>query len=371
MGRLRGALVLLGLSVVGAAGCSRGSAAGSGVQPPTQIGPENIVVVTEGVLRTGPVISGTLAPIRNAQLRTQVSGSIVRIDAEQGQHVSDGQVLAEIDAAGLRDAELSARSAVTSAQTAADYAGRQAQRYDTLYKAGAVSSSDIETVVQQNAQAQAALANARARLVTAEKQLGYTVIRAPFGGVVADRDVSAGDVVQVGTLVFTVVDPSQLQLEASVPADQIAAVRVGQPVTFSLNGYGDRTFRGTVLRIRPIADPSTRQIEVYATLPNPNNALVAGLFASGRIVSDSAHGLMVSLAAIDTRNLQPVVERVRQGRVERVDVQLGMRDGQANRVQIVAGVAAGDTLLRGAAQAIDPGTPVRVTPVTDTTTAER
>ncbi len=106
-------------------------------------------------------------------------------------------------------------------------------------------------------------------------------------------------------------------------------------------------------------------------MPNPNNALVAGLFASGRIVSDSAHGLMVSIAAIDTRNLQPVVERVRQGRVERVDVQLGMRDGQANRVQIVAGVAAGDTLLRGAAQAIDPGTPVRVTPVTDTTTAER
>jgi len=341
------------------------------VQPPTQIGPENIAVVTEGVLRTGPVISGTLAPIRNAQLRAQVSGSVLRVEAEQGQRVSDGQVLAEIDAAGLRDAELSAKSAVTSAQTAASYAARQAQRYDTLYKAGAVSSTDLETVVQQNSQAQAALADARARQVTAEKQLGYTIIRAPFRGVVADRDVSAGDVVQVGTLLYTVVDPSQLQLEASVPADQIAAVRVGQPVTFSLNGYGDRTFRGNVLRISPIADPSTRQIEVYATLPNPNNALVAGLFASGRIVSDSARGLMVSTAAIDTRNLSPVVERVRQGHVERVDVQLGMRDQQASRVQITAGVAVGDTLLRGPAQAIDPGTPVKVSTVTDTTTAER
>jgi membrane fusion protein (multidrug efflux system) len=355
------AVVSILASVAWIGGCSRGSAAGAAVQPPTQIGPENIAIVSEGVLRTGPVISGTLAPVRNAQLRAQVSGSVLRIDAEQGRHVSERQVLAEIDAAGLRDAELSARSAVTSAQTAADYAARQAQRYDTLYKAGAVSSSDIEAVVQQNAQAQAALAD----------QLGYTVIRAPFAGIVADRDVSAGDVVQVGSLVFTVVDPSQLQLEASVAADQIAAVRVGQPVTFSLNGYGDRTFRGTVLRISPIADPSTRQIEVYATLPNPNNALVAGLFATGRIVSDSAHGLTVSTAAIDTRNLQPIVERVRQGRVERVNVQLGMRDEQASRVQIVSGVVAGDTLLRGAAQAIDPGTPVRVTAVTDTTTAER
>jgi len=341
------------------------------VQPPTQIGPENIAVVTEGVLRTGPVISGTLAPIRNAQLRAQVSGSVTRVEAEQGQRVSDGQVLAEVDAAGLRDAELSAKSAVTSAQTAASYAARQAQRYDTLYKAGAVSSTDLETVVQQNSQAQAALADARARQVTAEKQLGYTIIRAPFRGIVADRDVSAGDVVQVGTLLYTVVDPSQLQLEASVPADQIAAVRVGQPVSFSLNGYGDRTFRGNVLRISPIADPSTRQVEVYATLPNPGDALVAGLFASGRIVSDSARGLTVSAAAIDTRNLQPAVERVRAGRVERVGVQIGMRDAQANRVQITAGVTAGDTLLRGAAQAIDPGTPVRVTPVSDTTTAER
>jgi len=357
--------------VAGVVACSRGSAAGAGVQPPTQIGPENIAVVTEGVLRTGPVISGTLAPIRNAQLRAQVSGSVLRVEAEQGQRVSDGQVLAEIDAAGLRDAELSAKSAVTSAQTAASYAARQAQRYDTLYKAGAVSSTDLETVVQQNSQAQAALADARARQVTAEKQLGYTIIRAPFRGVVADRDVSAGDVVQVGTLLYTVVDPSQLQLEASVPADQIAAVRVGQPVTFSLNGYGDRTFRGNVLRISPIADPSTRQVEVFATLPNPGDALVAGLFASGRIVSDSARGLTVSAAAIDTRNLQPAVERVRAGRVERVGVQIGMRDAQANRVQITAGVTAGDTLLRGAAQAIDPGTPVRVTPVSDTTTAER
>jgi membrane fusion protein, multidrug efflux system len=354
-------------------GCGRGAGAGApgDGQQPTEIGPENIAIVTDGVLRTGPAISGTLAPVRDAQLRAQVGGSVLRTIADQGQHVVGGQELAEIDAAGLRDDELSARAAVISAQTAADYAVRQAQRYDTLFKAGAVSDRDRETVVEQDAQAQAALADARARLVTADKQLANTTVRAPFAGVVADRDVSVGDVVQVGTLLYTVVDPSQLQLQAAVPADQIAAVRVGQPVAFSLNGYGDRILRGSVLRISPIADPSTREIQVYAALPNPDNALIAGLYASGRIVTDSVRGLMVPIPAIDTRNLQPVVERIRHGRVERVGVQLGMRDAQANRVQIVAGVAAGDTLLRGAAQAIDPGTVVRVTAVTDTTTAER
>lgn len=369
----RGALVLGAGMVLSVLACGGGASAAMrrAAQAPTDIGPENVAVVTQGVLRAGPAVSGTLAPVRDAQLRAQVSGSVLRILAEQGQHVQDGQELAEIDAAGLRDAELSARSSVSSAQTAADYAARQSQRYDTLFKAGAVSDRDLETVVQQNAQAQAALADARARLVTAEKQLAYTVVRAPFAGVVADRDVSAGDVVQVGSLMFTVVDPSQLQLQAAVPADQIAAVRVGQPVTFSLNGYGDQVFRGKVLRISPIADPSTREIQVYATLPNPSDVLVAGLYASGRIVTDSTRGLTVSTAAIDTRNLQPVAERIRNGRVERIDVRLGMRDAQSNRVQILAGATLGDTLLRGTAQAIDPGTPVRVTTVTDTTTAER
>jgi membrane fusion protein (multidrug efflux system) len=367
------ARVVLAAGLCVLAGCGRksgASAEGEGA-PPTQIGPENVAIVHEGTLRSGPVVSGTLAPIRYAQLRAQVGGSVLEINAEQGQHVADGQVLARIDAAGLQDAFISARAAVASAKTAADYAARQAQRYDTLFAAGAVSDRDHESVIQQNAQAQSALLDTQARLVAAEKQLDYTVVRSPFTGIVADREVSAGDVVQQGTMLYSVVDPSQLQLQASVPAEQIASVHFGQPVSFALNGYGDRTFRGMVSRISPIADPSTREVRVYATIPNPSNGLVAGLFASGRVVTDSVHGMLVPTAAIDTRNLHPAVERVRRGLVERVAVQLGMRDAQSDRVQITAGVAVGDTLLRGAAQAMSPGTRVRVTTITDTPTAER
>jgi RND family efflux transporter MFP subunit len=336
-----------------------------------QLGPENVAIVANGVVRTGPVISGTLAPVRDAQIRAQIGGSVLEILAEQGQRVAANQPLARIDAAGLRDAFASAQSAVASAKTAADYAARQAQRYDTLATAGAVSPRDRETVIQSNAQAQATLSDAQARLVTAEKQLAYSVVRAPFAGVVGERDVSAGDIVQPGGLLFTVVDPSELQLQASVPAEQIASVQVRQPVTFVLNGYGDRTFAGKVARISPVADPSTREVQVYATIPNPNNSLIAGLFASGRVVTDSARGLIAPIEAIDTRNLRPAVERVRGGRVEHLDVELGLRDAVANRVQILGGVTAGDTLLRGSAQGINPGSYIRVTTITDSTTAAR
>lgn len=369
---LRSGALLAGALLLATA-CSRakGDSGNASAQNAIQLGAENVAVVTTGVVRTGPVISGTLAPVRDAQIRAQVGGSVLEIMAEQGQRVASDQTLAQIDAAALRDAYVSAKSALTSAQTAADYAARQAQRYDTLATAGAVSARDRETVIQSNAQAQAALADAQARLVGAAKQVAYTVVRAPFAGVVAERSVSAGDVVQPGTMLFTVVDPSALQLQASVPADQIAAVQVGQPVTFTLNGYGDRTFVGRVTRISPIADPSTREVQVYATIPNPNNALIAGLFASGRIVTDSARGLVAPIEAIDTRNLRPAVERVHGGRVEHLDIELGLRDAMANRVQITKGLAAGDTLLRGSAQGINPGSYVRVTTITDSTTATR
>ncbi len=371
----RARLVLaMALTVASLAGCSAHPAASTDAataRNPIQLGPENVAVVTSGVVRTGPVISGTLAPVRDAQIRAQIGGSVLQILAEQGQRVTTDQTLAQIDAAALRDSYLSAKSALASAQTAADYAARQTQRYDTLASAGAVSPRDRETVIQSNAQAQATLSDAQARLVAAGKQVAYTVVKAPFAGVVAERDVSAGDVVQPGTLLFTVVDPSALQLQASVPADQIAAVQAGQPVTFVLNGYGDRTFVGKVARISPMADPSTREVQVYATIPNPSNSLIAGLFATGRVVTDSARGLTAPIEAIDTRNLRPAVERVRGGRVEHLDVELGLRDVLANRVQILHGVVAGDTLLRGSAQGINPGSYVRVTTVTDSTTAAR
>jgi RND family efflux transporter MFP subunit len=362
------ALIAGVLGALGAAACGHQAAPADNA---ILLGPENVAVVTTAQLRSGPVISGTLAPVRDAQISAQAGGSVVRILADQGQHVAAGQELAQIDATGLSDAFVSARSAADAAQTAADYAARQSQRYDTLYAAGAVSDRDRETVDEANAQAQAALTDAKSRLVSAGKQLAYTEVRAPFAGVISARSVSAGDVVQPGAMLFSVVDPSVLQLQAAVPAEQLGVVRVGQPVAFSLNGYGDRPFAGTVTRINPVADPSTRQVQLYTTIQNPNNSLVAGLFASGRVVTDSARGLVAPVDAIDTRNLRPAVERLARGRVERVDVTLGLRDTQSNQVQITAGVNAGDTLLVGSAQAISSGTRVRITAVTDSTTAAR
>jgi RND family efflux transporter MFP subunit len=325
-----------------------------------ELGAENVAIVRIDTVRAGPVMSGTLNPVRTAQLRSQLAGSVLQTYAEQGQHVAANQLLARIDATAIRDAYRSAQSGVAAAQLAATVAAAQGRRYDTLFAAGAISDHDRELIAEQAAQAETQRANAAAQLAQVKQQLDAADVRSPFVGVVSARDVNVGDVIQPGMPLYAVVDLTALQLEASVPADRIAAVRVGAPLTFLLNGYGSRTFAGRITRINPVADPSTRQVSVYAELPNPGGALVGGLFATGRIVTTTVEGLSIPAAALDTRGLRPSVLRVRHGAVERVDVAVGLRDDLAERLEITSGVAAGDTLLLGQAQALSPGTMVRV-----------
>ena len=329
------------------------------------IGTENIAIVTLGDVMSGPTLSGALMPEREASVRAQVGGSVLQTYADQGQRVRAGQLLAQVDASGLQDAFLSARAAVTSARSNADIAARELARAEKLLAAGAIAERDIEQSRRAAIAANAGLADARSRLANAQKQLGNTRIIAPISGVVSERAVSAGDVVQPGTALFTVVDPSSMRLEASIPAEQLAQVRIGVPVSFTVNGYPGRTLNGRVTRINPIADPATRQVRIIASIPNTTDTLVGGLFATGRLASESKSGLIAPVAAIDQRSSVPAVMRIRQGKVERVPVQLGLRDEGAERIQITAGVQAGDTLLLGAAQGISSGTVIKVSAPSD------
>lgn len=369
--KTRSTLALISIALISISGCKGGEAAeaDSAAAGTTTIGVENIAVVTSGLLQSGPTVSGALAPEREAVVRAQVGGSILQAYADQGQSVRSGQTLARIEAGGLQDVYLSARAGVTSASNNADIARRELQRSEKLLAAGAIAERDIEQARRSAIAANAALADARARLATAQKQVGNTVITAPISGIVSERPISAGDVVQAGAHLFTVVDPSSMRLEGSVPAEQLSQVRVGAPVTFTVNGYPGRTFTGRVTRVNPTADPATRQVRIFISIPNAEGRLVGGLFANGRLASESHSGLVVPANAVDTRSNIPAVFRIKGGRVERVTVQLGLRDDEAETIEIASGVQIGDTLLIGAAQGITPGTIVRVSTPSDKATS--
>lgn len=329
------------------------------------VGPDNVAIAASDTLSSGPAISGTLAADREARLRAEVPGAVLQTFVDAGQPVSAGTVLARIDDAAVRDAAISARSAVTQATVAAQQADKELQRARALAAAGAIADRDVESAERAQLAAQAGLADAQARLSSAEKNLRNTQVRAPFAGIVAEKSVSPGDIVSPGAAMFTVIDPRSLRVEASVPAVALGDIRIGAPVTFTVNG-ADRTLEGRITRIAPMVNAQTRQVAIQATVPNNAGALVAGLFVDGRVAAQKRLGVLVPEQAVDqTGGVVPSVMRLKAGKVERVEVQLGLRDEEAERVEITSGLAAGDTVLLGAARGISVGVSVTVSAPAD------
>lgn len=341
------------------AGCGKKAVPDAAAPPPVNVANDNMAIADSSIVEKGPALSGTLAPERMAQLRAQANGAIIAMHVEAGAAVAAGEILAVIDTFPLADAVRSARSQLTSAQLGGDVAKRNYERMQTMHAAGAIADRDLELAHNQSVAADAVLADATNRVTSLEHQKADAIVRAPFAGVVSERPAGAGDVVQMGSAIMTIVDPTLLQLEASVPADQLAMVKAGAKVEFNVTGFADRRFTGKVARVNPTVDPTTRQVRLYITVPNGDRTIVAGAFAEGRVAVTSVRALTVPTAAIDTRAAIPSVKRVRNGMVESVPVTLGVRDDVAERVEITKGVSVGDTLLIGGALGTPAGTIIR------------
>ena len=349
------------LLVVAMAGCKADAenAAPPAAAAAVQVGAENVLTVKRERIVSGPLISGELRAATEATVRAELGGAVLQVAVEEGQAVRKGALLGRIETATLDDTRRSAESALKNAQSQLDVARREADRTAQLVTAGALAARDLEVARSNVTAAEAQVADASARLVSARKQLGDAVVRAPISGIVADRPVNAGDVVTPGTAMFTIIDPSSMRLEASVPSEELAALRIGAPVQFNVRGY-EAPFEGKIDRISPQADPVTRQVPIFVSVGNAGGRLVAGLFAEGRVVSEAAEGLVVPLNAVNASQAESWVLRVAGGKTEKVPVTLGLRDPRTERVQILSGVNEGDVLLRGAAQGITAGTAVNI-----------
>jgi multidrug efflux pump subunit AcrA (membrane-fusion protein) len=159
---------------------------------------------------------------------------------------------------------------------------------------------------------------------------------------------------------MSIIDPSSLRLEALVASDEVGQVRPGATARFVVRGFPGRTFTGRIERLSATADPITRQVGLFVTLPNEGGTLIAGLFANGRIESQRHTGVVVPLAAVDETGPLPTVTRITDGKAERVAVELGLRQAETEMVEIRRGVNDGDLLITGSAKGVPAGTPVTV-----------
>ncbi|HLO94915.1 MAG TPA: efflux RND transporter periplasmic adaptor subunit, partial [Burkholderiaceae bacterium] len=194
--------------------------------------------------------------------------------------------------------------------------------------------------------AQSDLVAARARVVTARQQLQRTEVRAPFDGVVSERKVSPGDTAQIGKELVKVIDPRSLRFEGLVTADRMSELKLGQKVFFRVNGYAQSDFEGKVRRIAPAANAATRQVELLVDFSGAQQPGVAGLYAEGRVQTQTSSALMVGDGALQREGDKAFVWRVDGSKLARTALKLGARDERLGQYVVESGVKAGDLILR-------------------------
>jgi len=342
------------------AGCHRpgGAAAADAASAPAAtllISPEDLRTVSLQTYASGPVITGSVEPERRADLRAEISAVVLQVLKENGEAVHKGDLLVRLDDTSIRDSLQSAEESSRAAAQGLDQAQRAFARVKTLQAEGMSSQQALDDAEVRRNTAQSDRVAADARTVTARQQLTRTEVRAPFDGVVSDRKVSAGDTAAVGKELLKVIDPGSMRFEGLVSADRMGDIHPGQAVQFRINGFDKGDFAGTVRHVDASADSVTRQVAVIVDFAPGTAPKVAGLYAEGRISSGDSKALLLPEATIVKEGDKAYVWRLGKGVLAKVPVTLGDRDARLGNVAVLAGIAAGDRLLRTPGSALVDG----------------
>src|SRR4029079_4015826 len=231
-------------------GCNKGAGnTPDAANTPLLVSQEDVLVVRNSALTSGPSITGSVEPERRADLRAEVPAVVLAVLKENGDSVKRGDLLVRLDQTSIRDSLMSAEASMSAAAQAYEQAQRQFERMAKLRETGVVSTQQVEDVEVRRNTAQSDREAARTRVVTARQMLARTEVRAPFDGIFSARKVSSGSTAQVAKTLLKVIEPSSLRFEGFVSADSVGEVRTGQHVWFKIHGFDERDFLGTVTRV--------------------------------------------------------------------------------------------------------------------------
>ncbi|MBV8380699.1 MAG: efflux RND transporter periplasmic adaptor subunit [Paucibacter sp.] len=348
------------LPLLALAGCQQGNANDdkNKLPPALQLAPEDTLVIGQSEHSSGPLVTGSVQAERRADLRAEVAAVVQQVFKENGEAVHKGDLLVRLDPTAIRDSLTSADEAVRAAREAYEQADRQYERQKTLQAQGMVSQQALDDAQNRRTSAQSDKAAADARLVAARQQLDRTEARAPFDGIVSERQVSPGDTAQVGKALLKVIDPSSMRFEGYVAADQRNELKVGQMVDLRINGTGTGQLEGRIRRIDVAADPVSRQVSVIIDFVDPRQATVAGLYGEGHVRTTSTAALMLGEADLQRDGDAVFAWIVKDSKLHRQRIGLGDRDLRTGEFVVKTGLASGDRLIRNPSRTLVEGTPV-------------
>ncbi|MBP0443603.1 efflux RND transporter periplasmic adaptor subunit [Roseomonas sp. SSH11] len=296
----------------------------------------------EEILRRVEAV-GTVAAVDSVTVATATAGRITEIEFEQGQRVEEGAVLARLDPAEQQAELLAARAEAAEIEQAVE-------RGEQLLHTGNTPRATVEDARRR---LQAALARMRA----AESRLRDTEVRAPFAGRVGLRRVSVGSVVQAGTALTTLDAVDPIALRFTVPEQEMGRLRPGAPVEVTSPAFPERRFEGRIHALDGRVDPATRTLEVEARLPNPDGELRPGMLVNLRVATERvADAVTVPPRAVQLRGTTHFVYRERDGKAERAEVRIGIREPE--RMEILEGLSPGDRVVVEGGDQVGDGQPI-------------
>ncbi len=306
-------------------------------------------------------VSGTLQPLRQAVVKAKVAGDVRTLTVREGETVRVGQIVARIDTTDL-DARLIDRiGALESAKAQLALAEKTRTMNVRLLNDKFISQNAFDSAESSFNVAQGNVKSMEAQVQLARNALKDAVATAPLSGIVAKRHVQPGEKVAIEAPLVTVVDLTDLEVQALVPAIDVPELRIGMPVELSVDGFGDRRFEGRVERINPSTEAGTRAILVYVGLPNPNGLLKSGMFATGRIaLSPAAAAPALPATAIRSEAGQAFVWTIENGKLARRLIALGRRDNDNGLVEVKTPLPADLPILAARFDNLKDGAPALV-----------
>ena len=291
--------------------------------------------------RTLP-FSGSLSPVVQSTVKSKVSGEVRQVMVREGEKVSQGQILAQIDTADLQ-ARLDAQvAAFEEAKARWSIADKNRESNLKLLKQNFISQNAFDTTNSTLEASAASVRSAEAQVRLARNAMQDAVVRAPISGILAKKMVNGGEKVGPDSPMFTLVDLTRMEIEAPAAASEIPSVNVGQIATFKVDGFGDRVFEGRVERINPVTELGSRSITLYLSVSNRDGALKGGMFAKGLLVlAKSQPSNVIPFAAIREDAGQQFVFTLEGGKIAKRAVTLGMREEQAGLVEVKTGLEKG------------------------------
>ena len=307
--------------------------------------PVEAVTVETGVVTRDIAAVGSLRANESVIVRPELAGRIQAIHFSEGESITQGTELVTLDATEFR-AQLAATTATVKLNELNFRRAQEMQAKNLLSR-------------QSYDEAQAKLAESRARQNIEEARLAKTKLFAPFAGVLGLRQVSPGDYIKEGQDIVNLEDIASLKLDVRVPETYLAEINLDQEVNMEVDAYPGRTFSGKVYAIDPRIDAQTRTVLLRASIPNDELLLRPGMFARVSLVLEQrTAALLIPEQALTPKGEEQFVYRIVEGKALHSKVKTGQR--RNGKVEILEGLNAGDTVVTAGQTKLRDGAAVKV-----------